>query len=94
VPIKWSLLDGNGGYLSSLGTFKSLTSQSVACASGAATSPVEESAAPGGSGLSYDSLTHQFQYNWKSSSGWKGTCRVLTLELSDGQKQYASFRFE
>jgi hypothetical protein len=94
VPVKWSLLDGNGGYLSDFGTFKSLTSRSVACASGAATSPVEESVATGASGLSYDSLSQQFQYNWKSSSGWKGTCRMLTLELADGTKQHAQFRFE
>jgi Thrombospondin type 3 repeat len=94
VPVKWSLLDGNGGYLSDFGTFKSLTSRPVACASGVATSPVEEAVATGASGLSYDSLTQRFQYNWKSSSGWKGTCRVLTLELADGTKQNALFRFE
>lgn len=94
VPIKWSLLDSNGGYLSDPGTFRSLTSQQMVCTSGTTTSPVEETVSAGGSGLSYDSISGQFQYNWKSSSGWKGTCRTMRLELADGQKRYASFKFE
>jgi hypothetical protein len=92
VPIKWSLLDSNGGYVADLGTFRSLTSKQVACSSGSTTSPVEETVSAGGAGLGYDSLTNQFQYNWKTVGGWKGTCRIMVLELSDGQRREALFR--
>jgi hypothetical protein len=55
----------------------------------------EEEACAGGSyGLSDDSVTHQFQYNWKTVIGWKGTCRVMTLVLSDGKTQHASFKLQ
>jgi hypothetical protein len=94
VPVKWSLLDDNGGYLGDLATFKSLTSQQVACSSGSTTSPVEETVSAGGSGLSYDPLTNQFQFNWKTAANWKGTCRMMALELADGQRQYARFQFQ
>jgi hypothetical protein len=94
VPIKWSLLDGDGGYLSDLATFRSLTSQPFSCSNGGAVDQIEEAVRPGGAVLSYDPLTNQFQYNWKTANNWKGKCRVLILELSDGQKQYANFRFE
>jgi len=94
VPVKWSLRNDNGGYVSDPATFQSLTSQAVSCSSGAPSDEIEESMTSGSSGLQYDSLTKQFQYNWKTTSGWKGTCRQLALELSDGQQKYASFRFQ
>ena len=42
----------------------------------------------------YNPLTNLFQYNWKTLSGWKGSCRVMTLELAIGQKKHASFQFQ
>ena len=80
--------------MSDLGTFQSLTSMQLACDGGAATSPVEESYTAGSSGLSYDPLTNQFKYNWKTAKSWAGSCRLMTRELTDGQQQYAQFRFE
>jgi hypothetical protein len=94
VPVKWSLLDGQGGYVTDLSTFVSLTSQQVPCLSGTSTSAIESASTAGGSGLSYDTLTNQFQYNWKTARGWAGTCRVLTLELADGQHRSAAFQFD
>lgn len=94
VPVKWSLMSSEGEYLSDLGTFGSLTSQRVTCDAGLPTSQVEETASAGGSGLSYDPQTNQYQYNWKTTKGWAGTCRMMVLELTDGTRQYAQFRFE
>jgi hypothetical protein len=94
VPVKWSLLDSDGRYLSDLATFRALTSQPFSCSNGGAVDQIEEAVRPGGAILSYDPLTNQFQYNWKTANNWKGKCRVVILELSDGQKQYANFRFE
>lgn len=94
VPVKWSLLDANGGYVSDSRTFKSLGSQQVACSSGLPSDAIEESYTAGNSGLSYDATTNQFQYNWKTVKSWAGTCRVMRLELSDGTRREALFRFQ
>ena len=32
-------------------------------------------------------------YSWKTLSGWKGTCRTLTVKFSDGQEFRANFKF-
>lgn len=93
IPVKWSLMDGNG-YVSDLSTFKSLTSQRVTCDAGSPTSAIEETGTTGGSGLSYDTITNQFRYNWKTARNWAGTCRIMVLELKDGTRQVAQFRFE
>jgi hypothetical protein len=92
VPIKWSLMNGEGQYVSDLSTFRSLNSQPVACLNGAPMDAVEESLTSGTSGLRYDPESRQFTYNWKTSSAWAGTCRRLVLELSDGQRREAVFR--
>ena len=94
VPVKWSLRDSNGGYVSDLATFRSLTSQAVGCINGAPTDAIEESMNSGSSGLHYEVLSKQFLFNWKTASAWKGGCRQMVLELSDGQKRYASYRFQ
>ena len=44
--------------------------------------------------MSHDLHTNQFKYNWKTAKSWAGSCRLMTLELMDGQKQYAQFLFE
>ncbi len=93
VPIKWSLLDSSGGYVADLGTFRSLSSQLVNCAIGTPSDAIEETVAAGGSGLSYDPITHRFQYNWRTASAWNGTCRVMTLVLTDGTRRDALFKF-
>jgi TolB protein len=46
-----------------------------------------------GSGLSYDPETGRYQYNWKTSKQWAGTCRRLDIELADGMHYYAFFQF-
>ncbi len=94
VPVKWSLLDSNGTYVTDTSTFRSLSSRQVTCDSAAPADVIEESYTTGSSGLTYNPLTNQFQYNWKTASGWRGTCRVVSLVLSDGTTQYASFRFQ
>ena len=80
--------------MSDLGTFQSLTSLGVPCDGGAASSPLEEVYTAGSSDLSYDSLTNQFKYNWKTAKSWAGKCRLMTLELTDGQQRCAQFRFD
>jgi hypothetical protein len=94
APLRWSLLDSNGKVVSDRSTFKSVSSRAVSCQSGAPSATVGESSSGGSTGLFYNPITKKFVYLWKTSSGWKGTCRVMTLELSDGQTQEAMFRFK
>jgi hypothetical protein len=94
IPVKWQVVDANGGYLSSLSTFRSLVSGPAACQSGALLDDIEEVAATGGTVLRYDATSNQFIYNWATASSWKGKCRKLVLELADGQKKEALFRFK
>jgi hypothetical protein len=94
VPLRWSLLDGNGKVVSDRKTFKSVSSRAVSCQSGAPSATVGETQSGGSAGLFYSPITKKFVYLWKTSTGWKGTCRVMTLELSDGQRKEALFRFQ
>jgi hypothetical protein len=94
APLRWSLLDSNGKVVADRKTFKSVSSRAVSCQSGAPSATVGESSSGGSTGLFYNPITRKFVYLWKTSSGWRGTCRVMTLELSDGQKKEAVFRFK
>ncbi len=94
VPVKWQLLDGNGAYIPSLSTFKSLGSYAAACDASVPTADIEEIVATGGTTLRYDSTSNQFVFNWSTVSSWKGRCRMLVLELADGKRTEALFRFK
>ena len=91
VPLKFSL-GGNQG----LDIFASgfPASQAVACVGGAPESEVEQIAAPGASGLSYDAASDQYSYVWKTEKSWGGKCRLLTVKLKDGSSYSASFKFK
>jgi hypothetical protein len=68
-------------------------SRSVPCDSGALTDAIETTVNAGGSSLSYDSVTEQYQYVWKTDKRWNG-CRELLLRFTDGEEARATFRFD
>jgi len=91
VPVKFSL-GGNFG----LDVFKSGYPgvQSVVCDSASPVDPVLETVAAGNSGLTYDSLSAEYTYVWKTDKGWAGSCKTLMLLFNDGSAaQTASFQF-
>ena len=49
---------------------------------------------PGGSSLSYDPLTDQYNFVWKSDKSWAGTCRMVVVKLVDGTEHVALFSFK
>jgi hypothetical protein len=55
---------------------------------------MEQTMTTGNSNLSYDALTDQYTYVWKSSKSWAGTCRQLTVVLKDGSIHTANFSFK
>jgi hypothetical protein len=68
-------------------------SQQVACDSAAPLDDIEETVTAGGSSLTYDSISERYQYVWKTDKSWARTCRMFTLNLSDGSTHRAAFRF-
>lgn len=90
VPLKWSLPNGSGGFISSLGVVQSIRQSTIACASGTPTDEIEATTT-GASGLRYDSTANQFIYNWQSPKG-AGSCYKVTATLTDGSAKSALFR--
>jgi Tol biopolymer transport system component len=45
------------------------------------------------SGLRYLSASAQYEYDWQTSTSWRGTCRALTLRYRDGTTQVVNFLF-
>lgn len=93
VPLKWTLHDTEGLLVVSLAAITRLASLPASCETRIPLDDNQLLQATGGTSLRYDPLSNQFVYNWKTPSEWAGTCRTLVLELDDGQKQYANFRF-
>ena len=90
VPVKFSL-GGDFG----LGIFEDgfPASRSVACDPGAATDVIEVTVSAGASSLSYDPVSQEYKYVWKTDKRWGG-CRELILRFTDGAEARATFRFD
>lgn len=90
VPTKFSLSGDMG--LDILAA-ASPASQRISCDSSAAADPLEQTVTAGGSSLSYDATTGVYNYVWKTSIDWAGSCRLLTVTLQDGTRHSARFAF-
>jgi CSLREA domain-containing protein len=90
VPIKFSLGGNFGLDILAPG---SPSSQNVPCDAGAGSDPVEAVSGAGGSGLTYDALSDQYTYVWKTDKAWANTCRTFELVLEDGTTHMAAFNF-
>jgi predicted extracellular nuclease len=90
IPVKFGLGGDKG-----LNIFESgfPTSIQIACNTDAPLDAIEQTITAGGSTLTYDPLTGQYIYVWKTVKGWAGTCRLLTVTLVDGTSHMAKFSF-
>jgi HYR domain-containing protein/K319-like protein/NHL repeat-containing protein len=90
IPVKFSLSGDKG-----LGIFAagSPSSGPIACNSSDPATVLEETVTAGGSSLSYNPITDQYNYVWKTEPAWAGTCRQLVLQLNDGSIHRANFKF-
>jgi hypothetical protein len=91
VPIRWQMPDGRGSYVTSTASFTSATVSSLTCGS-AASVPLTETAV-GAAGISFDTASSSFVYNWQTSSSWTG-CRKLTVKLKDNSLHELRFKFQ
>ena len=48
----------------------------------------------GKSGLTYDPASDTYTYAWKTEKAWAGSCRYLSLQLTDGTEHRAAFQFK
>lgn len=91
IPVKFSLSGDKG-----LGIFAagSPSSGPIACNSNDPAAILEETVTAGGSSLSYNPVTDQYIYVWKTDASWAGTCRQLVVQLNDGSIHRANFKFK
>ena len=54
---------------------------------------IEEYVTSTTSGLTYDAAADQYNYVWKTTSTWAGSCRQLVVKFVDGKEYVANFQF-
>ena len=90
VPVKFGLGGNQGLNVFAAGYPRS---EQIPCESSAVVEGAEETATPGGSSLSFDATTGQYNYVWKTDKAWAGTCRQLVMKFIEGTTQRANFKF-
>ena len=90
IALKWRLVDAAGSAIANL-TSATVTAKELACALGTSADQIAESAA-GGSGLQ-NLGDGYYQFNWKTPSSYKGSCKTVTLTLGSGGTYSADFKF-
>ena len=90
VPVRFSL-NGYQGLSILMAGYPA--SQAVNCSSASGIDTIEETVTAGNSSLSYDATTDRYSYIWKTDKTWTGTCRKLTMKLTDGTEHVAYFKF-
>ena len=91
IPVKFSL-SGNKGL--NIFAANSPYTISINCDGSLPQSDIEETVNAGGSSLSYNASTDQYNYVWKTENQWKNTCRQLVVTLNDGSEHRANFKFK
>ncbi len=89
LPVKFSLGGDQGLSIFEAGYPKS---QIIECSS--TVDSIEQTVTAGSSSLSYDPVTNQYTYVWKTDKTWANTCRQLVIKLNDGTHHRANFQFK
>jgi hypothetical protein len=89
IPVKFSL---GGDFGLNIFADGYPTTVMNAC-EGGVTSIVDETVSAGESALTYDPLTGEYTYVWKTDKKWANTCQTLVLQFVDGTEVYALFQF-
>ncbi|HEX7334871.1 MAG TPA: PxKF domain-containing protein [Pyrinomonadaceae bacterium] len=91
IPVKFSL-SGNKGL--NIFAANSPYTISINCDGSLPQNDIEETVNAGGSSLSYNASSDQYNYVWKTENQWKNTCRQLVVVLNDGSEHRANFKFK
>jgi hypothetical protein len=89
IPVKFSLSGDKGLNILAAGY---PASTPIACDDNEPGSTIEETTA-NGSGLTYDPVSDEYKYVWKTTKDWRRTCRILIVKFADGSEHYAKFSF-
>ena len=89
IPIKFGLGADRGTDVLAAG---SPSSRRIACDTGAEFETLTETTTST-PGLLHEAGTADYTYVWSTRKTWAGTCRMFTLQLTDGSTHEASFRF-
>lgn len=81
APVKFQLLDGTGGFATSLAAVLSITYASASCADFSADPLSAVPAQSTGPGLHYDAAAHTYVFNWGTPS--TPGCYLLYIKLAD-----------
>jgi len=92
VPVKWSLANAAGTLYTNLNAVQSLSSKQIRCPN-ANTDPAGQDVPIGTTDILKITNGTTFQFNWKTSTSFAGTCRRFFIHLSDGSTPYADFKF-
>jgi MBG domain-containing protein/thrombospondin type 3 repeat protein len=90
IPVKFSLAGDHGLAVLQAG---SPTTTSFSCGSLTSEDLIEETVSANSSGLAYDAAADQYNYVWKTNTGWANSCRKLAVTLKDGTRHEALFHF-
>ena len=89
-PVKFALADSSGATVSDLSAVEGVTVQSKKCGAFCKLPHDKlETSVTSATGLSFNTATGQFVYNWKAAATG---CYTLTVNLADGQSFSANFR--
>lgn len=92
IPVKWRITDYNGVGISTPASFVSITSGSTSCSPSDPIDVLETYS--GSSGLQYQG-NGNWQFNWSTPKSYAGQCRVMRLNLADGNtSRIAEFQFK
>jgi hypothetical protein len=69
-------------------------SQGMTCSASDFFDDIEQTVTAGSSSLTYDPVSGQYSYIWKTNKAWAGTCRQLLVTLDDGTVHKAYFKFK
>lgn len=90
VSVKFSLNGDRGLSILAADYPKSMR---IACDTLEPLGTAEKTIPSGMSSLSYDPLTNNYNYIWKTNKAWAGTCRQLIVKFNDGTTYLANFKF-
>ncbi len=90
VPVKFSLCANQGANVIAAGYPRS---EKVSCDASTLLGDDKSTVTPGNSHLVFTAATGRYHYNWQTDKAWGGTCRKLTVRLTDGTNHVAYFNF-
>jgi hypothetical protein len=91
LPVKFSL-SGNKGFNFFAPGYPA--ARKISCNAAPQSAESHNAEATAQALFSYDSVSDQYVYRWKTESSWAGTCRQLIFKFTDGAEYRADFIFK